>query len=51
MKIKHIEVYQNGDKWVTAWKDNSSYYPEKSERFFSKKDAEEKAEELKNNRF
>ena len=41
MKIKNIELYENGNKWVIAWKDNSSYYPEKSEAFFSKAQAEE----------
>lgn len=43
MKISNVEVYKNGDKWVTAWLDNSSYYPQKTEAFFSKTEANDLA--------
>jgi len=47
MKIKNIEVYENGDKWVVAWQDKSSYYPEKSEAFNSKDEAIDFSERIK----
>lgn len=46
MKIKNIEIYKNGDKWVVAWVDNSSYYPEKSEAFLSEREAREFKEKI-----
>ena len=47
MKIKNIEVYKNGDKWVVAWHDESSQYPEKSEAFNSKDEAIDFSERIK----
>ena len=47
MKIKNIELYENGDKWVVSWEDNSSHYPRKDEAFRIKREAQELYEMLK----
>ena len=41
MKITNVELYQNGENWVVAWKNNSSYYPHNSEAFPTKWQAKE----------
>lgn len=47
--IKNIEIYENGNQWVVSWDNDKQSYPENSEAFPSKQQAEEFAKGLDKN--